>query len=548
MPAIPSTDEELVLRCRSGDRAAFDALVERYRGVAYNLALQRMHDPESAADVTQQALVEAYCSLPSLREPEKFSGWLRGITAHVCADQYAREARVPRADADLPAPAAPDPLHELQHEEVRRTVREAVGQLASATRLAMNLFYFDGLSCREVADFCGVSVSAIKSRLHEGREAMRKGNVKMGDKTERTEAAPQTIVAYSGEDTVDVLFWKRPHRKELYGAMYPAVRRDDKAFWEQWRHVTDLETLLKLWLNTGVLVEEGGELVCQVPLYTTPHDDETFVAWHARTSRAVSQRICDSDDELRGLQEDLRCSEPDPVNLRFITVLGRLIANGLHAALERGLLGSASDWGGLGSAFIFGGRGRNLPPTGGYSINTRGGPPHALFKSFQADGYPGDVAFYPYGSGPVVAALAQLAARATSRAEFLDTIAPGAGASPRAEEVLQQVLAARWVEEHGQELQLCLPWLPWSVSEDAERLRALAERVCEPIAEAAPELRALASQCSFARCRFTDTAYLLTSIMIGHVVRDLQRKEVICKYPMPIPPGFGAWLYVTSAE
>ncbi|MBM3499368.1 MAG: hypothetical protein FJX74_11940, partial [Armatimonadetes bacterium] len=54
------SDADLVSRCRQGDAAAFDALVDRYRGVTYALALQRLGDRDLAADVAQEALVAAY--------------------------------------------------------------------------------------------------------------------------------------------------------------------------------------------------------------------------------------------------------------------------------------------------------------------------------------------------------------------------------------------------------------------------------------------------------------------------------------------------------
>ncbi|MBM3498353.1 MAG: hypothetical protein FJX74_06745 [Armatimonadetes bacterium] len=109
---------------------------------------------------------------------------------------------------------------------------------------------------------------------------------------------------------------------------------------------------------------------------------------------------------------------------------------------------------------------------------------------------------------------------------------------------MDELLTARWLREQDGLLHGALPWVPWREDSEGERLRALAERVIEPMADAAEELRVLAAQSTFARCRFADAAHLLTSIATGYVVENLRRSGLIAAYPNPIPPGWGAWLYL----
>jgi RNA polymerase sigma-70 factor (ECF subfamily) len=71
--------EELVIRSRDGDVAAFEQLVRRYQGMAFGYSRALCGDPHLAEDSTQQAFLVAFLNLANLRDPARFGGWLRGI-------------------------------------------------------------------------------------------------------------------------------------------------------------------------------------------------------------------------------------------------------------------------------------------------------------------------------------------------------------------------------------------------------------------------------------------------------------------------------------
>jgi len=77
-------DKTLVQQTLSGDKRAFGELVDRYKGVVFGLALNRLKDFEEAKDVAQEAFIEAYLKLETLRELAKFSNWLYTIAANLC--------------------------------------------------------------------------------------------------------------------------------------------------------------------------------------------------------------------------------------------------------------------------------------------------------------------------------------------------------------------------------------------------------------------------------------------------------------------------------
>jgi len=88
------TNRQLLERARGGDREAFGDLVERYRDMVYGLGYHLTRDFESARDLAQEAFVQAYLKLGQLRDPDRFSGWLRQITTNA----HHNPAPSPRGD------------------------------------------------------------------------------------------------------------------------------------------------------------------------------------------------------------------------------------------------------------------------------------------------------------------------------------------------------------------------------------------------------------------------------------------------------------------
>src|SRR6476661_1910912 len=85
-------ERELITRGQGGDRAAFNALIERYQGAAYALALRMLGEPEAAADVTQEAFLSAFRHLGAFRGAS-FRAWLLRIVSNGCLDVFRARGR-----------------------------------------------------------------------------------------------------------------------------------------------------------------------------------------------------------------------------------------------------------------------------------------------------------------------------------------------------------------------------------------------------------------------------------------------------------------------
>ena len=94
-PVEEYSDEALVEAARSGDRAAFGLLVDRYRDLVYAFSYARLRNREEAEDTAQEAFLRAFQYLPDFRMADRFAGWLMRITRNLCTDVARRRRSRP---------------------------------------------------------------------------------------------------------------------------------------------------------------------------------------------------------------------------------------------------------------------------------------------------------------------------------------------------------------------------------------------------------------------------------------------------------------------
>ena len=162
-----SSDSQRVRRAMNGDGDAFSELVGRYRDAVYGVCYHRVRHPEEAKDLAQEAFVRAYLDLSQLRDPAAFPAWLRRVAERTCATWQRRQRLWVTALETEPEPAVERDL------ELPVAVRGALDRLSDEARLAVTLYYINGYSTREVADFLGVPDGTVKSRLYHARRRLK---------------------------------------------------------------------------------------------------------------------------------------------------------------------------------------------------------------------------------------------------------------------------------------------------------------------------------------------------------------------------------------
>ena len=198
------SDEAIIERCLEGDGNAFSQLVEKYQNAVYGLCYHIVSNFADAQDLTQETFVRAYLDLPRIRDRSKFASWLYRITVNTCK-MWLRDRK--GAD-DLPLEAVDQagkefadggsPQESAEAEELRLSITEAIASLSEKNRLAVTLYYIDGLSHDEIGDFLSLSTSAVKSRLHRARTQLKEELISMVednfDKHKLPEDFPEKVI------------------------------------------------------------------------------------------------------------------------------------------------------------------------------------------------------------------------------------------------------------------------------------------------------------------------------------------------------------------
>jgi RNA polymerase sigma-70 factor, ECF subfamily len=177
----------LIGRARTGDRAAFGELVERFQPAVYAVALARLRDANEAVELTQEVFVHAMTKLEQLRDPHCFVGWLRQITVRMAINRVTRKAPVQGAEPDVlqNAPAADGPLDAILRAETRAEVWGGLNRLKELDRATLVAFYIRGKSLKQMSREFETPVGTIKRRLHVARNRLKKALEKQAGKRPR---------------------------------------------------------------------------------------------------------------------------------------------------------------------------------------------------------------------------------------------------------------------------------------------------------------------------------------------------------------------------
>ena len=194
MPLDARSEEQerertLIARGQEGDRAAFNALVEKYQSAAYALALRMLGDPDTAADVTQEAFFSAYRALATFHG-SSFRAWLLRIVSNGCYDVFRARGRQPvtsleallehddssSSDSRLPTTMV-DPSWSPEETALRgetiSTIEAALLLLPPDQRMAVVLCDIQGMAYEEVARIMETPLGTVKSRIARARAQLR---------------------------------------------------------------------------------------------------------------------------------------------------------------------------------------------------------------------------------------------------------------------------------------------------------------------------------------------------------------------------------------
>lgn len=165
---------ELICAAQHGDVDAFGSVVERFSRFAYILAYNQLGDAHLAEDATQEAFIDAFLHLPTLREPAAFVPWLRRIIFKHANRMLRRPQRTVALDETTAQLVGTDTLARMvEDRELGQRVHAALATLPAQQRLVMTMFYLAGYDTTEISTLLGISAGAVKKRLHDARKRLK---------------------------------------------------------------------------------------------------------------------------------------------------------------------------------------------------------------------------------------------------------------------------------------------------------------------------------------------------------------------------------------
>jgi len=172
-------DQELLWleQARRGDQAAFSRLVGVYQRPVYNLCYRVLGNAPEAEDAAQETFVRMYTKLHTYQPERKLSSWVLSIASHYCIDCLRRRrGQWVSLDEEPIATMLPShnrgPEESALRQESRDEVQRLVDTLPPAYRVPLILRYWYDLSYVEIAEAMGLTLQAVKSRLHRARLQM----------------------------------------------------------------------------------------------------------------------------------------------------------------------------------------------------------------------------------------------------------------------------------------------------------------------------------------------------------------------------------------
>ena len=181
LPLVLS-DDALLIKAVAGERDSLNELFHRYRSVAFRVAHRLLGNEADALDAVQDGFVKVLVHLPSFQGRSSFKTWLLRVVSNAALDLGRQRGRretlsTGSLGSTYREECEPfthfEPTRELERQDLRRKVDEALAQLPAAQRQTFVLHAEAELSYREVAEVLGISIGTVMSRLYYARQRLR---------------------------------------------------------------------------------------------------------------------------------------------------------------------------------------------------------------------------------------------------------------------------------------------------------------------------------------------------------------------------------------
>ncbi|MGQ1910288.1 RNA polymerase sigma factor [Marinifilum sp. RC60d5] len=170
-------DSYYIAKIKDGDPGAYAVLVDKYKKMGFNVALQLMGNREDAEEVTQDAFLKAYQALDTYKGESKFSTWIYRIIYNTAISRLRKKKLDTRSiddeySASVNVKSTQSAVKELRNGERKQYLNKALNKMCGEDKALLTLFYLEEHSIEEVCSITRLSNSNVKVKLYRARKKL----------------------------------------------------------------------------------------------------------------------------------------------------------------------------------------------------------------------------------------------------------------------------------------------------------------------------------------------------------------------------------------
>lgn len=181
---METIQEDIIEKCRDGDRDAFRSVVQTFQPMVFRLAFRLLCDEDEAKDVVQETFIRVWMNIGRYDAAQRFTTWIFTIATRLCLDRLkSRHFTEPLSDDDdsLGRFMADDSADRtLENQELASIIRRLADGLSPKQRLVFTLVHLEGLSAADVEQITGLDADKVKSNLYVARKTIREKLKQLG--------------------------------------------------------------------------------------------------------------------------------------------------------------------------------------------------------------------------------------------------------------------------------------------------------------------------------------------------------------------------------